>query len=290
MSNAAKPDIAIRTLLTVEECQHFQELQHRVWVGEPDTEIVPIHVLITQAQNGGMVLGAYAEDGPESSGGMVGIAFGWPAFGKVEGKPQLKFCSHMVGVLPHWHGRGVGLKLKLAQRQILLEEGQTDWVTWTYDPLQRVNAAFNLHRLGAVCSTYKRNQYGEMHDHLNAGMPTDRFQVDWYIRSEQVENAVSPQPRSVDWAAAQPTVLPIRPVNHLVNAPVETRLNFDGQPIAVPIPDSVASVRVEGGLLLEWRYYLREMAESCFAAGYQAVDCVHLGDWGWRYMFVPKGN
>ncbi|MCB0113764.1 MAG: hypothetical protein KDD84_06730 [Caldilineaceae bacterium] len=287
MSNA-KAEITIRKLITVEECQHFQELQHRVWVGEPDTEIVPIHVLITQAQNGGMLLGAFAADGPESHGGMVGIAFGWPGFGQVDGAPALKFCSHMVGVLPPWHGRGVGLKLKLAQRRILLEEGQTDWVTWTYDPLQRVNAAFNLHRLGAVCSTYKRNQYGEMQDHLNAGMPSDRFQVDWYLRSRRVENAVSAQPTHQDWTTGPLAVLPVHPVSNHVIAPVQAEIEFDGRPIAVPIPDSVASVRVESGLLLEWRHYLREAAESCFAAGYQVVDCVHLPDRGWRYIFVPK--
>lgn len=287
MSNA-KSEIVIRSLITVEECQHFQELQHRVWVGEPDTEIVPIHVLITQAQNGGMLLGAFAADGPESSGGMVGLAFGWPGFSAVDGAPKLKFCSHMVGVLPHWHGRGVGLRLKLAQREILLAQGQTEWMTWTYDPLQRVNAAFNMHRLGALCSTYKRNQYGEMQDHLNAGMPSDRFQVDWYMRSQRVENAISEQPVHEDWSAATATMLPVRPLHTHVIAPVSTRLDLNGQPLAVPIPDSVASVRVEGGLLLEWRYYLREVAETCFAAGYQVIDCVHLGDLGWRYIFAPK--
>ncbi len=286
----AAPEITVRPLISVEDCKNFQEIQHRVWVGEPDTEIVPVHVLVTQAQNGGMLLGAFAEDGPASSGRMVGIAFGWPGLAEEGNAVKTKFCSHMVGVLQHWHGRGVGLRLKLAQRQILLDQGITDWVTWTYDPLQRINGAFNIHRLGALCSTYKRNQYGEMQDHLNAGMPSDRFQVDWYLRSERVENALAAQQEPVDWMASHLTILPTRRVGPSihVNAPVAPNLTFDGQPIAVPVPESVASIRVEAGLLLEWRYFLRETAESCFSAGYQVVDCTLLPDHGWHYIFQPK--
>ena len=40
------------------------------------------------------------------------------------------------------------LQLKLAQRQAILDQGLTDWVTWTYDPLYRRNAVFNIHRSG----------------------------------------------------------------------------------------------------------------------------------------------
>ena len=88
----------------------------------------------------------------------------------------------MAGVLPAWQGQGLGLALKLAQRQAILEQGLTDWVTWTYDPLQRTNAVFNIHRLGAVCNTYKANWYGEMRDGLNAGTPSDRCQVDLVVK------------------------------------------------------------------------------------------------------------
>jgi predicted GNAT superfamily acetyltransferase len=290
MSTQSSP-ITIRPLRSFEDCYHFQETQHRVWAGEPDREIVPIHVLITQIKNGGMVWGAFAPDGPEATGGMVGLAFGWPGLAQVEGRQQIKFCSHMLGVLPSWQGRGVGLRLKLAQRDYLLAEGLTDWMTWTYDPLQRVNAAFNIHRLGATCATYIRNLYGEMQDHLNAGMPSDRFQVDWRVCSERVESALSAQPPQVDWTTIPLQILPSRRLNvgSHVYAPVDSRLSLDGRALAVPLPHSVASLRVEGSLLMDWRLFLRHAIEESLTAGYTVVDCVELRDRGWYYILTPPG-
>lgn len=286
---AQSSPIIIRPLSSVEDCHHFQETQHRVWVGEPDREIVPIHVLITQIKNGGMVLGAFAADGPEATGGMVGMAFGWPGFAGADGGQRLKFCSHMLGVLPSWQGKGVGLRLKLAQRDYLLAAGLTDWMTWTYDPLQRVNAVFNIRRLGATCATYIRNLYGEMQDHLNAGMPSDRFQVDWHLCSERVESALSAQPLQVDWTTVPLQILPSRRLNvgsHLY-APADPRLSLDGRAVAVPLPHSVASLRVESGLLMDWRLFLRHTIEESLAAGYLVVDCVDLRDRGWHYILTP---
>ncbi|HAJ38303.1 MAG TPA: hypothetical protein DCL15_21740, partial [Chloroflexi bacterium] len=97
----------------------------------------------------------------------------------------------MAGVLPAWQGRGIGVRLKLAQRDAILAQGMTDWVTWTYDPLFRVNAVLNIHRLGAVCNTYQRDWYGVMKDGLNAGVPSDRCQVDWWLTSAHVEGRVA---------------------------------------------------------------------------------------------------
>ena len=60
-------------------------------------------------------------------------------------------------------------------------------ITWTFDPLESRNARFNFHKLGATCDVYLRNLYGAMRDTLNAGLPSDRFQVDWRIASPRVE-------------------------------------------------------------------------------------------------------
>jgi predicted GNAT superfamily acetyltransferase len=285
--------ISVRQLRTIDECKYFQEVQRRVWVGEDEVDIVPIHVLITQAKNGGMLLGAFTDDGPEFTGGMVGLTFGWPAFTGEGGSKQIKFCSHMAGVLPDWHGKGVGLRLKLAQREILLADEQMDLMTWTYDPLQRVNAVFNIHRLGATCVTYMHNVYGEMTDDLNAGMPSDRFQVDWRMRSRRVAHALSPQRAHHDWLHAPMKILPTRPLTEgsSLRAPVRSGLILDERPLAVPIPDSVAALRSEPGLLLDWRLFLREAMDESFAAGFKVVDCAPLpAQGGWHYILVPREN
>ena len=172
--------IEIRTLTSVEDCRRVQVVQDLVW-GGGHGDTMSIHVLVTQTKSGGLLQAAFVERGAEDTDGMIGFSFGWPAFGYGSaGERKLKFCSHIMGVLPAWHGRGIGLRLKLSQREELLRQGWTDWVTWTFDPLQRVNGRLNVSRLGGISTTYLRNVYGEMTDSLNAGMPTDRFQVDWY--------------------------------------------------------------------------------------------------------------
>lgn len=294
----SKPDsnresITIRPLQDVSEFKNFQGIERLVW-GSEDEDVVPTHVLATLAKNGGLVLGAFADNGPENTNRLVGVALGWLGTGvdptTPDAEPKLKFCSHMVGVIPAWQGKHVGLRLKLAQREHVLAQGLTDWITWTYDPLFRANGVFNIHRLGATCTTYLRNIYGEMTDELNRGVPSDRCQVDWRLNSPHVlhtlETHTSPQRT---W---QPAILEILPT-HLNAAgfpvPEEVTLASDGRPLAVPIPGDITAIRrADRELSLAWRFYLRELLEEAFEAEYTLVDCVHLADHGWHYILVRE--
>ncbi len=199
--------ITIRPLSGVDDALHLQTVHAQIW-GVIPGEIVPAHIIITLAANGGMVLGAFDPAGPDESGGMVGFVLGWLGTTK-EG--ALKHVSHIAGVLPAWRGRGIGMELKLAQRDFLLAQGLTTHVTWTYDPLQRINGAFNIHRLGATCATYKVNVYGTMTDELNKGMPSDRFQVDWHVDSPRVRHAITHGHIPLDWESSRPAPPARRP-------------------------------------------------------------------------------
>jgi predicted GNAT superfamily acetyltransferase len=285
--------ITIRTIADVAGCEHYQELERRVW-GTDETDVVPIHVLRTVQKNGGLLLGAYAPDGPAEMGGLVGATLGWLGVGvdpaRREAGPQLKFCSHMAGVLPAWQGKRIGLRLKLAQRDAVLAQGLTDWITWTYDPLYRANAAFNIHRLGAICATYIRDIYGELKDDLNRGVPSDRCQVDWRLRSPHVLHDIEPRRHKRAWDVAMLELLPTQPVAGLeLIAPGDSAAALDGRPLAVPLPADIALIRrTDRGLSLAWRFYMREVLETAFAAGYTMVDCLHLDDHGWRYILVRE--
>ena len=288
--------LTIRAVTDIAGCEHFQELQRLIW-DSPPIDLVPSHVAITIIKNGGMLLGAYDEEGPAAAGGMVGLVFWWlgaahdPA-DPPGSPPRLKACSHTAGVHPQWQGRRIGLRLKLAQRDAILAQGLTDWVTWTYDPLYRPNGVFNIHRLGATCCTYSRDVYGAMQDALNAGWPSDRCTVDWRLHSPNVLRDIQ-RPRPVqEWDPAA-MVVPPRPEGSRRTAsgfpqPVEHEIALDGRTVAVPLPDDIAAIRRSDlGLALAWRLSMRHALEAAFAAGYVMVDCNHWPDARWRYILQP---
>ncbi|MCG8347429.1 MAG: hypothetical protein MI924_06570 [Chloroflexales bacterium] len=296
------PSITIKPIIDLDGCRHFQEVQRRIW-SSSEIDLIPLHVLITMAKNGSVFLGAYSPDGPAETGEMVGFVLGW--LGTTSGDPatqtppRLKHCSHIAGVLPGWQGSGIGVRLKLAQREAVLAQGLTDHVTWTYDPLYRVNGAFNIHRLGATCTTYVRNIYGEMSDALNAGVPTDRCQVDWHLRSLRVLQAIAetaagapPQTNArPKWDNANLHFLSVQLSPDGLPRPVPVSPNFDGTVIALPLPDDVKAIRkFDQGLLLEWRLFLRDVLEPAFAAGYALVDCVSFVGRGWHYILTPAAR
>jgi predicted GNAT superfamily acetyltransferase len=197
--------------------------------------------------------------------------------------------SHMAGVLPPWRGTGLGLQLKLAQRQAILAQGATEWVTWTYDPLLRTNGLFNILRLGAVCNTYHVNLYGAMIDGLNAGWDSDRCQVDWWLASPRVvERALAPD-RPAPRALPQGTAVLQPPTAANSHGGLASgALPLDGRAVAVPLPADIMALRaVDPELSNAWRYYMRGVLESAFAAGYLLADCVHVPEDGWCYLLAP---
>jgi predicted GNAT superfamily acetyltransferase len=212
----------------------------------------------------------------------------------------------MAGVLKGWQRRRVGLRLKLAQREWVLAQGLTAWITWTYDPLYRPNGVFNIHRLGATCRTYVRDLYGEMTDVLNAGGPSDRFKVDWWTRSPRVEDAVAHAAQALggdhalDTPKGRPAhhtteerypglrVLASRPAGNF-RAPSDEPLALDGAPLALPIPEDIAALRhADRSLSLVWRHTVRAQMEAAFAAGYTVVDCLHIDGRDWCYILTRE--
>ncbi len=177
----------IRLLDTAKDLTAVESLQCLVWPGN-DLEIVPVHMLLAIVHGGGLAIGAFDNDI------LVGFAFGFPGIDITSQGLQYRHCSHMAGVHPDYRDTGIGFKLKRAQWQMVRQQG-CDRITWTYDPLQSRNANLNIAKLGAVCNTYRPNYYGELRDGLNVGLPTDRFQVDWWVNSTRVERRLSKSPR-----------------------------------------------------------------------------------------------
>ena len=260
------PDFNIRPLKTLTEFHAAEDLQRAAW-NSADIDIVPLHLMLTIAKNGGVALGAFATDQ------LIGFVLGF--LGAIDpsgpATDRLKHCSHQMGVLPAWQSRGVGAALKQAQREAVLQQG-VRLITWTYDPLESKNARLNIAKLGAVCRTYIRNYYGELRDNLNRGLATDRFQVDWWIASEHVAARLG-QPRSqIDLAAVpiwNPATWDARALPVCSN-PIDP-LPLDRFLLEFPA-DFQAIKRADNALAVAWRLHVRELCETAFAAGYTVID------------------
>jgi predicted GNAT superfamily acetyltransferase len=91
--------------------------------------------------------------------------------------------SHMAAVLSEHAGSGIGYGLKQHQREWATSQG-IEVITWTYDPLVRRNAWFNLVRLGAHVTGYEVNYYGALGDAINGNDESDRLMVSWPVNAE----------------------------------------------------------------------------------------------------------
>jgi len=264
------PDIKI--LDSPEDMTRVEDLQRAVWHGS-ETDVVPAHMLITAAHNGGLVIGAFDDDR------LIGFVFGFPGLEFTPDGPRPKHCSHMMGVHPGYRDSGVGFALKRAQWQMVRHQG-LDHITWTYDPLLSRNAHLNLTKLGAVCNTYRRSEYGEMRDGLNAGLDSDRFQVDWWINTRRVERRLGKRARRplkldhFSQADLHPLYTP-QPTSRGWSRPPDRISPPEGKLALAEIPSDFETLKVvDFSLARDWRLFTRGVFETAFAAGYIATDFV----------------
>jgi predicted GNAT superfamily acetyltransferase len=265
----------IRLLETPEDMAAVESLQRVVWPGS-ETDVVPAHLLITAIHNGGLVIGAFVDDE------MAGFVFGFPGIEMLPDGPHPKHCSHMMGVHPNWRQSGLGFALKRAQWQMVRNQG-INHVTWTYDPLLSVNAHLNIARLGTVCSTYRRSEYGNMRDGLNAGLPSDRFQVDWWLNTNRVESRLGKRSRGVltldqiTKAKLQHLYTPQTGTDGLLRPPEHFSPLGGALLLAEIPPDFMGLKSADFALARDWRFFTRELFETAFARGYLVTDFIYDG-------------
>jgi predicted GNAT superfamily acetyltransferase len=256
----------IRPLSTIEDCRRVADLERRIWGYTDAEDVVPPPVLIVSIKRGGILLGAF-----DDADRMQGFVYSIP--GLKAG--QLTQWSHMLGVLPEARAAGVGLRLKLAQRERALEMG-IELIEWTFDPLQALNAHFNFARLGVVVEEYEENVYGESSSPLHRGTPTDRFVAEWHLRRPHVERRIAAvgQPIVRDRSVASaPLVNPSRSTGQEWLEPGEADLDVSARRLLVEIPLGFSEMLASApGTALAWRVATRRIFQTYFAREYRAVD------------------
>jgi predicted GNAT superfamily acetyltransferase len=257
--------IIIRQIEHYHDVLECESIQQAAWSMSSPRDIIPAHILNPITRHGGLLLGAY--DGSKLIGFVFGFV-GWQSnLHSLWGNIERYHCSEMMGVLPEYWSQSIGYRLKLAQRTWLLDHGYK-LAIWTFDPLLSRNAWLNFQKLGVICRTYIRDAYGEMSG-LYAGLPTDRFEVEWWIDSPRTKQHIeNPIVHSMaDWIAESAVLFASK------NAPYAPITKLTGESkIIVEIPSDIQAVKTENfELAKQWRIYTRELFESLYSQGYATI-------------------
>jgi predicted GNAT superfamily acetyltransferase len=241
-------NVVVRPLTEFTELVATQRLYESIWRSSGNTPPVTAELLRAMTKAGSYVAGAF--DGNDLIGACIGFCSP-PDAGALH--------SHIAGVAAGARGRNVGYALKLHQRTWALERGLRE-VTWTFDPLVRRNAYFNLGKLGADATEYLPDFYGLMHDDINAGGESDRLLVSWRVEAPEVVAACAGQPRVVSATGA--VALGIS------DGGLPVRGTCTGSTVLVAVPADIEALRVTNpAAATEWRHAVREVLGGLLASG-----------------------
>ena len=229
----------IRTVQSPDDMAAIVTVFQQVW--GTTTPIVNVELLRAMAHSGGYVAGVYDNDR------LMGASFGFLA--RHHGEPALH--SHVTGILPGVQHGGAGRAMKIHQREWAAARG-IPWITWTFDPLVRRNAWFNLAVLGAEVHEYLVDFYGPIDDAINAGDESDRLLVAWPVAGDAA---------AVADGGGSPGAIPPGAVS-------------------VPTPDDIVVLRrTDRAAATAWRQRVRAELGGRLAAGGRVVGFTRAGEY-----------
>ena len=254
-----------RRLEKPEEFRQVEEVEGAVWGGESASPTLPVPLLRALQDNGGLVLGAFADI---YLAGFAVSMIGWDG-------ATLYHYSHLTAVRPEYQNHHLGFQLKSFQRDEVLKLGLSE-VRWAFDPLQSRGAWLNVRRLGAKPDRYFTHYYGQLADALNQGVETDRMRAVWSISSPSVEARIAGQyPSAADdrrrWETSS-AIVETEPGESGIRVPTAV-----GEPTGasahLEIPFDLALVRQhEPKALGRWRHATRDAFRAASDLGYRVDD------------------
>ena len=254
MISQMETSIAIRLITNAGEMRAVENLQKEVW-GIPDIEIVPLSQLAAATAAGGVLLGAF--DGED----LVGFAYGFPSLEK--GQPA--HHSHMLAVKPEFRNYNLGERLKLAQREFVLSQGISE-MSWTFDPLQSVNAYFNFNKLGVVSNRYIVDFYGADAASFLHRNSTDRLWVTWHLDGKRVEERIEKKVPTIEFETVKRLV---KSNENDVPSVADFAENLTDEQFAIEIPANVNELQKQNvELAIKWRETTRKAFTEALKQGY----------------------
>jgi predicted GNAT superfamily acetyltransferase len=257
MPVTADSRLVIRDIEEASDLHAVERLQSEVWALS-DRDIVPLSHLVAAKAAGGVLLGAYDNET------LIGFVYGFVSheYG------QMAHHSHMLAVKPEYRKVNLGHKLKLAQRERVLAQGIT-LMTWTFDPLQSLNAHFNFNKLGVLADQYKIDFYGADASSFLHRNGTDRLWVVWPLTSRPVNELLDSRGLELKVEGVIPLVQ-LQVDGSLRRSSPAEGLAHEQALIEIPA-DINALERRSGELAREWREATRWAFTEAIALGYLVV-------------------
>jgi predicted GNAT superfamily acetyltransferase len=289
------PDaIEIRALRSLGEMRAAVKLQRVFW-GDELESVVPAHMLYSLAQHGGHVLAAF--EGRR----MVGVLIGFLGTGLDEpycpAPSNIQIVSKRMVVLPELRSQGIGYRLKLAQRELAVQQ-RIPLITWTFDPLQTPNATLNIHKLGGVSRRYLENFYGvEPDGNLTLLGSSDRLLVEWWVERDEVVKRLMPPAVLSDSRIDEVDIPVVNPAQVKGDGSLALPGEWDDNPtttfIRIEVPDQYNKlVDLDAEQATAWRLHTRAVFQQCFRLGYSVVDFVKMAVQGSQrtYYVLRRGE
>ena len=270
-------DFTLRRLETPDEYKACVRLQRETW-GQNFLDIVPATILMVSQRVGGVTAGAF-----DANDQLFGFVFGMS--GVRDG--ELVHWSDMLAVRSEVRGLGLGKRIKLFQRELLLKQ-DIQVAYWTYDPLVSRNANLNLNGLGAVPVEYLVNMYGNTGGTLHRGLDTDRFIVEWRLTTPHVERTLAGKSQPLPTTALEAPVVNSDVITgespHVQSPSLPTT---DWVRIVVPLDiDRVKTTAIDDARL--WQLVTRHAFRWYLAHGYRISGFQPVPDAGHAYYFVTN--
>lgn len=252
---ATHAGVRVVDLNDIEALHEASRLFNHVWSTPEEKPLISSSILRALSHSDNFVAAAY--DGDQ----IVGAAVGFLGFNR----GSIHLHSHITGVSSSLQGKSVGYALKQHQRAWALARG-IGLVTWTFDPLVRRNAFFNITKLGASMTRYYQGFYGEMNDGIN-DEETDRVLVEWDLDSAPATEASISRLPEPDIAALEGA-----------GASVALTIGDDDEPLEQPVTGDIVLARVpedivelrhrDEDLAHRWRLALRDVLSASLSDGY----------------------
>lgn len=261
--------VSIRELADIADLEAAVELFAKIWQPAPGAQPISAELMKALSKAGNYITGAYDVTDGELIGACVAF-FGPPA--------RKSLHSHIAGVSKAGLGRGAGFALKTHQRAWALHRHTTE-IAWTFDPLVRRNAYFNLVKLAARPAEYLPDFYGGMHDAINLGADTDRVLVSWDLLAAPVAAAcagtVSPADAAAEIRAGASVALAVTEDGYPALSPGGPA---EAATVLVAVPADIEGLRAsDPGAAAAWRSAVRDALGELMAAGGQVTGFDRTG-------------